>query len=172
MMFRNQFSTPTEQQYAKIGRIICDWACLDVTFQMILTRLALGSDYVTNALTDSLSYEGRQMALRHLIQIHRYQFAYTTISESLCDDLEKLREWTIAHRPTRNKLTHWVAMRYTDDTLTLFRLMTRPHDSKREDTIQYSLAQLDEEAEEVRQMGETALALYERMPSRDPFERK
>jgi hypothetical protein len=173
MFFRGGTATPTEAQFAKVGRILTDWAILDNMVQAILSRLACSPDWPTGALTDHLQFEYRLRALQSLVEVHRHQFQYTEITERMCDDIDELRSHLSQLRGMRNRLAHWIVFRVTDDELAVSRLATRPASQNREHHVTYTLKNLDDHIQAVADLSERAVQIYELLPMRpSPFDKK
>src|SRR5215217_6266970 len=127
---------PSEEQFARIGRIHVTWAAAEKILQMIMSRLAFASDWPTGALTDNLIFEQRLRSIDALLEIHRKQLLNHIISRETCARIEALRKLLAKHREMRNRLAHWIIFRYGDDVAAA-RIITRTHSPDREDFIVY-----------------------------------
>lgn len=166
MSFRSESATPTDEQFAKIGRIIVDWAVLDNVTQNILSRLAMAPIWPCGALTDNLNYDGRIQALKHLTEIHSTQFGHLAISADLCAEVDDFRIEIAQHRAFRNRLAHWGVHRSNDDRIFVTRHATRLPTKNREDSISVSLDEMDTHIEAVSGLIERGHDLIRSLPVR------
>jgi hypothetical protein len=163
---------PTEEQFARIGRIHVTWAVIEKLVQHILTRLAFGPDWPTGALSDPLIFDHRLKALVALVEIHRTQLANKFVAANICDNIDSLRTLLTEHRVMRNRLAHWVINRAGED-LGVARFATRLPSPDREDFVVYKTSDLNDHIVTITAIAGLAASILQALPKHDgPFERK
>jgi hypothetical protein len=162
---------PTEEQFARIGRIHVTWAAVERGVQSIISRLAVAPDWPTGALTDNLIFEQRLRSIDTLLEIHRRQLAFHVISENLCNEIAELRKGLAKHREMRNRLAHWVIFRSGSD-IAAARFATRTASPDREDFKVYKNSDLDDHVLAITALSAQVMTILDTLPKQqDPFER-
>jgi hypothetical protein len=108
--FIPQHSRPLNESLAAIGRVATYWSVMEHAVQMVLTRLALTTQFPALALTSDLSMDNRLRAIRALIALHRERYGYELADKDVYDVLAEQLPKIISLKQKRNRIVHniWV----------------------------------------------------------------
>lgn len=163
---------PSEEQFARIGRIHVTWANLEKALQFIMSRLALAPDWPAGALSDHLIFEHRLRSLDVLVEIHSRQIGYQLVPEPVCEKIKSMRKLLSQHREMRNRLAHWVIFR-TGKDIAAARMATRTATEDRQDFVTYSTDDLNAHILAITAIMKQAEELLDVLPKQHgPFEDK
>ena len=167
MLFRGEFSTPTEAQYAMLGRAVVDWSILDLLIETLLARLLRAPDFPSSAITRRLGFEARLQALDALMELHRVRYGHRLLPQEALAAVKDAIARARTLKPFRNQVAHWIWFRSDDETLFATPLLARQPKAKKTDGMTVTNAALRRNIADVEALAEMLQIAFDRMPEVD-----
>lgn len=167
MLFGGAFSTPTEAQYALLGRAVVDWSVLDLLIEALLARLLRAPDFPSSAVTRRLGFEARLEAVDALMDLHRVRYRHRLLPQEALAAVKDAVARARALKPFRNQVAHWIWFRSDDESLFATPLLGRQPKAKKTDGMTVTNAALRGNIAEVEALAEMLQAALDRMPEVD-----
>lgn len=104
--FIPQYSRPPNEALAAIGQVATYWSVMEHAVQMVLTRLALTTQFPALALTSDLSMDNRIRAIKALIALHRERYGYELADKDVYDALAQQLPKITSLKQKRNRIVH------------------------------------------------------------------
>lgn len=131
MVFHNEYSRPTPEQFAIIGEIVTDAAVVDLLVCHIVSRLAGMADFAGLAVMDKMFLRQRTEAADRLLNLHHYRYRYQRLDEATVKRGKALMEKVRKRAATRNDAAHAILFRATDEGVFAFKPEGRQGDAPR-----------------------------------------
>lgn len=106
--YLGQLSTPDQEGWAAIGRVVGTWSLVEHLMDELLARLAGAPSFPALALIDKLTSADRAEAAEALLDMHRLRYGFRKLSPDQCDAIEAIFKEASALRARRNEAAHWV----------------------------------------------------------------
>jgi len=113
----SQFAELTDEQFKLIGKIVVEWANVEFLQKIILCRLLFSAEFISRTYTDRMSALRIHDAIKESVDLHRYRYSATIVSEDILSEIEKVNKEVHNARIHRNKFAHFCWTRSTDEEI-------------------------------------------------------
>ncbi len=114
MSFKLPSITPTDEQYALLGRAVADWAIIDNDICIVLARLARTPDFPGLALVEKLGFNYRLDAWRNLLEMHEERYNYRFFDVDVVRRGKELIRSLTQSKKHRDRVAHAIWLRLGD----------------------------------------------------------
>lgn len=121
MSFKLPGITPTEEQYALLGRAVADWAIIDNDICTVLARLARTPDFPGLALVEKLGFNYRLDAWRNLLEMHEERYGYRYYGVDVVASGKALIKSLAQSKKHRDQVAHAIWLRLGDSAVFPFK---------------------------------------------------
>lgn len=166
--YQSEFSRLTKPQLEAIGRVVSNWAVLEVLLEMLLVRLAFAVAFPARALTADLGAENRIRAALTLVNMHRggrYRpgFLDHTTLDQIADVVKVIGDL----KTERNRIVHWVWSRTGGDQAFGIRHRATLPGSGAINFKKLTIEEMNGVADQIRDASDVLLVLCFRIPEID-----
>lgn len=113
----SKYSQLTDEQFNLIGKIVVEWANVEVLLGELLSRLLFTPDFLGRVYSDAMSAHEIQEALLKALEIHRYRYGNQIISFKAMEEIKKINAEIKELRSFRNKISHFCWSRSSDGSI-------------------------------------------------------
>lgn len=113
----SQFSEPTEQQYASLGKAVVEWANVEQLLGILLSRLLATPEFLARTYTATMSAARIQEAIKEAVEIHIHRYGYRLITKERLKEISKINSDVTSLRAKRNKIAHFCWSRQDDEVM-------------------------------------------------------